>query len=92
MEASWKGIRLFLCPFQTVLGLPIERLPELLRPLASAAASSYWKSLEASTTDCYINIYNYICSKPITTKLSRISQYNMCILFVRYLFMVCYYK
>ena len=30
--ASWKGIRLYLCSFQTVLGVSFERLPDLSQP------------------------------------------------------------
>ena len=40
MQASWKGIWLCLCFFQTVLGFSLDRLPDLSQPLASAAASS----------------------------------------------------
>ena len=74
MQASWKGIRLFLCSFWTVLGFLFERLPDLSQPLASAAASSYQKPPEATTMDSYIIPYNYICRYTSATKTGTLTQ------------------
>ena len=83
MLASWKGIQLCPCSFQTVLGYSLERLPDLSQPSPSAAASSCQKPQEAPTTDRYINIYNFICRHTSATKLGTLTQRAVLFLLVR---------
>ena len=69
-----------------------SRLLDLSRPLGLAAASSCQKPPEATTTDSYINPYNYICRYTPATKLGMLTQHDVTLPLIKPITNGCYYK